>query len=343
MNSAYAERVGSTTRSPKLLGISGQRVLDLTATLTPTSSNPTDADGTTADAVLTTRDYPTGANQPGFVKTVRGRYELVDPYVDDFEATADGTLGSPWLAWIGPMPDVASGEVVQPSGNFGDASRPESVGPDSFCQATFPSVVPAQISLNFGVGIRLTAHSSAANGYMFEISDAGTGHRPRLYRGAAFTTVATGTTITGGTIQAIKITAVGTTITGWVKVAGAWVSAVTATDATYSAAGYPGFWVQKTSGSDFGVDEVAWGPGTAPPAVTPAFSSDADAGAFTTLTSRSEQAGLEGWDRSDGSKYQWASVNKKREKIRFRFTVTGPSASFVWRALEMLTRPSGKQ
>jgi hypothetical protein len=77
--------------------------------------------------------------------------------------------------------------------------------------------------------------------------------------------------------------------------------------------------------------------------VTPAFSSDQDAGVFEELVSRGEQGGADGWEESDGSSYQWAFVGRKRERIRFRLTIAGACTSFVLRSLELLTRASGKQ
>lgn len=159
---AYAQRVGSSTRSPKLFGLSAAKVTDLTGCFDPTTANAAEADGTVHDFTLTTRDYPTG-QQPGFVQRVRARYELT----------------------------------------------------------------------NNGAG--------------------------------------------------------------------------------------------------------------STPTVAVAFSSDADAGAFTTLTEKGEQGGAAGWATSDGSKYQWALVAKRRERIRFRFTQSGAAGSFVWRLFEMLTRPQGRQ
>jgi hypothetical protein len=157
---AYAVRVPTAARTPRLLGVSGQRILNNTGIFDPTGANMTDADGTTSNLVLTTRDYPTGANQPGVAHKIRARYEL------------------------------------------------------------------------------------------------------------ASSNVAT---------------------------------------------------------------------------VAVAYSSDQDAGSFTTLTSRGGQNGTGGWTDSDGSLYQWANVGKKRERIRFRLTVAGACTRFVLRSVELLTRPSGKQ
>lgn len=164
-STAYAQRVGSSTRAPKLFAVSGQRVLNASDIFDPASSNATDADGTTSDCVITTRDYATGGNQQGFVQRIRVRYELVD----------DGN---------------------------------------------------------------------------------------------------------GGTVA---------------------------------------------------------------PTVAVAYSSDADSGVFTTLTEKAEQGGATGWGVSDASKYQWALVGKRRDRIRFRITVAGACASFVLRSIELLLRPTGKQ
>jgi hypothetical protein len=79
------------------------------------------------------------------------------------------------------------------------------------------------------------------------------------------------------------------------------------------------------------------------PTVTVEYSSDQDAGAFTALTVKGEQGGATGWGKSDGSRYQWANVTKRRDRIRFRFTLSGAATSLVWRAVELLTRATGKQ
>jgi hypothetical protein len=178
---------------------------------------------------------------------------------------------------------------------------------------------------------------------MFEIADGATGARGRLYKAAAFTTVATSASDAWTGVEGIKITATGSTIKGWFRIAGAWVEVVSATDATYGSAGYPGFWVQTPLiGAVLGVTEVAWGAAT-PVAVGVEFSSDQDEGVFTALTEKGEQGGADGWGASDGSKYQWALVAKRRERIRYRVTQTGAAASFIFRSLEQLIRPSGKQ
>jgi hypothetical protein len=82
---------------------------------------------------------------------------------------------------------------------------------------------------------------------------------------------------------------------------------------------------------------------TAAPTVALAYSSDADAGAFSTLTDKGLQGGGTGGAVSAGDKYNWWTVGKKRERIRFKITQTGAAASFILRSLEMLTRQSGRQ
>lgn len=156
-----ATQVGASTRSPKLLAVKAQRVLDLTDTMEPAAANALDADGTTSDLVVITRDYPLGAQQPGFAKNARLRYELV-------------------------------------------------------------------------------AASSS-------------------------------------------------------------------------------------------------------PTVSLAFTSDQDGGTFSTLTDKGLQSGGTGGAVSDGSKYSWWLLAKRRERLRLRITVTGACASFVLRSVEILLRPSGRQ
>jgi hypothetical protein len=82
---------------------------------------------------------------------------------------------------------------------------------------------------------------------------------------------------------------------------------------------------------------------TAAPTVALAYSSDADAGAFATLTDKGLQGGGTGGAVSAGDKYSWWTVGKRRERIRFKITQTGAAASFILRSLEMLTRQSGRQ
>jgi len=180
---------------------------------------------------------------------------------------ADGSLGAPWVAWTvgaGPSSLIVTSGTVTPSGTLGDASWPISIGPNCFMEAVLAA--PMQVSMSYGVAVRLTAHSSAANGYMAELLDTGGGARLNLYKGSGFTTLAApGTLYTSADVDALRITAVGTTIKGYLRIAGVWTEAASATDATYTAAGYPGFWVQDASGVDGSLTQVAWGAATAGP------------------------------------------------------------------------------
>jgi hypothetical protein len=81
---AYARRVGSTTREPKLLGLDGLRVSDLTGCFDPDSTRKDDADGTDHALTVTTSDYPLGPGlQKGHCIRVRANYSLVDAASDN--------------------------------------------------------------------------------------------------------------------------------------------------------------------------------------------------------------------------------------------------------------------
>lgn len=72
---AYAVRVGATTREPKLLGASGQRVIEMTACFN-VPGTATDADGTTPAFTIDTQDYAVGSGVvDSYVDRVRVEYE----------------------------------------------------------------------------------------------------------------------------------------------------------------------------------------------------------------------------------------------------------------------------
>jgi hypothetical protein len=337
---AYATLIAETSRTPKLLGLAAQRVTDLSGAFTPAEANALDADGTTSDMVIITRDLPTGANQPGFATRLRARYELdgvTSSTTDDFERANESPLASPYTAWThgSTRPNLTSGAAVL-NGSAADTRRADTIGPGCFSQITFETAVNSDGITSYYVGARLTSGYSAW-------LDAGTGGwlvRIRRVTGTTFTAIATSATVNYSSVQGLKLECVGTQITAYVKLAGTWTQAVTIVDSTYSAAGYVGFGVQAFLGTPTGIEDFTWG---TIPQVTPEFTSDQDAGTFAALTERGEQSGAAGWADSDGSKYQWALVGKKRERIRFRLTVAGACASFVLRSLELLLRPSGKQ
>jgi hypothetical protein len=191
---------------------------------------------------------------------------------------------------------------------------------------------------SIGLGARLTAHSAASGGYQLECRDTGSGTEAALIKGLA-TNLATSATYTSATVTGARLTVTGSTLKGYLRISGVWTEVVSATDSTYTAAGYPGFWVLGAHP----IESVLWGPDSSAADVTPEFSSDQDDGVWVELTERGEQGGAAGWAGSDGSKYQWALVAKRRERLRLRLTVTGVTARFVLRSIELMLRPSGKQ
>lgn len=83
--------------------------------------------------------------------------------------------------------------------------------------------------------------------------------------------------------------------------------------------------------------------GTAAPTVAMAYSSDQDAGSFSSLTESGLQGGGTAGAVSAGDNYNWWNVRKERGKIRFRVIQSGAASSFVVRSIQMLYRASGKQ
>lgn len=338
--SGYAVRSGAEAEVSKLLGTGGTRALDLTGCFDPSTEHVFDADGSIFDTTIITRDYPTG-QQPGIFTKARARYEQVSAgFGGDNFNRPDGALGGGWLAWSDNLPHIADGAAVGEDGeDYDDATQPEAVGPD--CSITALFAVPLVDLTNIGLGLRLTTHTAAANGYMMETRDIGAGPEVTLYKGSGFTTIATASSIPAGVIDGASLVITGATLFGLLRIDGAWTEVVTVTgQSDYPLAGYPGFWVTGLNG----VTQVSWGgTGAAPAPVRVAFTSDADEGAWTDLTDTGEQGGADGWGLSDGSKYQWATVGKRRERGRFRITVPGGAASFVLRSIELLSRQSGKQ
>lgn len=176
---------------------------------------------------------------------------------------ANGLLGTPWLPWASATrPTITSGKAYWTSGGFNDVSYPVSIGPDCFAEAILETVLAAS-DQSYGLGVRLTAHSNAADGYMFEVHDAASGGPTvTLYKGAAFTSIGTASGFTSSTIDGLRLVAVGTSIQGYLRISGVWTLAVSATDATYTSGGYLGFWIIETAAT-LGIDQVSWGPATA--------------------------------------------------------------------------------
>lgn len=350
----YAVLVEQAARQPKLLGLSGKRVVDLTGAFDPSSSNATDADGTAPSLEITTRDYPTGGQQGGFVVKARARYELVDGegnIPDDFNR-ADGPVGSAWTANPWDRPNNDGLEIVshQAASNTSGVATTKSW----FNRSRQSGAMRTQVTFKARPGVNVNSLAFVALGF---VQDPGTnnasGYEARFrFETAADTVVidrwdtTTNTRIYGVTSLAGRLVAddvltftLATDGTLTILVNGAVIGSVV--DTAYFNAGQPAYvelGIGDNTGlqSDIRVDSSL-------PVVAIDYSSDQDDGIFTELTSKGEQGGAAGWSISDGSVYQWADVGKKRERIRFRLTVTSAVSSFVLRTFEMLTRPSGKQ
>lgn len=95
---AYATRIGATTRTPKLLGLDGLRVSDLTGIFDPDAARKDDADGTDHALTIISNDVDTGPGLRGnTVLSANVEYELVDAASDNPTmtfATASGAEGA---------------------------------------------------------------------------------------------------------------------------------------------------------------------------------------------------------------------------------------------------------
>ena len=132
---AYAGRVGATTRTPKLLGINGQRVTDLTGCFDPDATRKDDADGTDHQFTVISNDFDTGPGlYPNTVQRAIVDYELVDAAADNptvSMATATGAEGSSFTtctamatgAATGPESDGTAPVAFQVIGPAGEGAR----------------------------------------------------------------------------------------------------------------------------------------------------------------------------------------------------------------------------
>ena len=78
----YARRVGASTRDPKLLGVNGLRVTDLTGCFEPDASGKSDGDGTNHQLQVVTQDFPSGAIEHTWTGA-KVALELVDAATDN--------------------------------------------------------------------------------------------------------------------------------------------------------------------------------------------------------------------------------------------------------------------
>jgi hypothetical protein len=95
---AYARRVGTTSRSPVLIGVSGTRVTDLTGCLNP-SGLPADADTTTQTFTVESNDDDLGPGvRPNTAEKVRFVYETIGGTPTFSALSAIGKEGTTYTA-----------------------------------------------------------------------------------------------------------------------------------------------------------------------------------------------------------------------------------------------------
>jgi hypothetical protein len=338
------------TGAPRLLGTSGQRVTDCTTCL--------DATGNTIDLGIATSiptftvipgDFDMG-DPPATVRQANLTYELTTSAtaypatVDDFDRPDEVPVGTPYLGWTNTAkPSLTSGVLVSPAASNSDLTVPDLIGPDCFAEILTAGTMTSGTA---ALGLRLSDHSAAATGYMAYWSTAAA---PTLqfaiFKMPARTQLAV-TTLGYTSIGGMRFTCVAGTLTVYNLQSGAWTQVLQTTDATYPAAGYPGVLVNHpaTVGA---IDTILWGPATAsipaaladPPRLTVAYSSDRDAGAFTTIRNHGVRGSSDaGAATSDGSAYRWWMIGKRRNRLRVRVQCASPVTSLVLRSLQLLIR-----
>ena len=351
---AYAQRVGSTTRAPKLLGIKGSRVTDLTGCFDPTSSNAVDADGTAYSCTIESRDFPTSpGSQPGFVNRVRARYVLTEVSSTDNFNRANGGLGSNWTTdpfdASSGAPSIVSNQATAtiasslPAEAWWNASnvtvpmrvgltvqaRPAANGSSKWSEVGFVENPGGALSFGYALGLM---YGTAADQAVIE----------RVDFFNTRTTIATATF--GSRIAAGDTIELAIGDDGAISALVNGASVATATDTTYFQAGEaasPVMGLNDANGaSSIRHDDFYF---VASPTVAVAVSSDQDDGVYSDLTDKGEQNGGTGWGTSDGSLYNWGRASKRRDRLRVRLTVTGAAASFVLREMRLLIRPQGRQ
>jgi hypothetical protein len=124
---AYAQEVGVTTRSPKLYGLAGLKVTDLSGCFVPASANKNDADGTTHVLSIVTRDFATRPSVRTLFRYLRARFQLDDAASDNPVLTLASSAGPPetevWVAsgsWTeGTGEDSSKIAILNSDGNPG--------------------------------------------------------------------------------------------------------------------------------------------------------------------------------------------------------------------------------
>lgn len=92
---AFAVRGSDPSRSPVLLGVSAQRVVDLSNMFEPAAAYKNDADGTTHQLKVTTRSYALTESIGAVWERIRARFELDDAATDNPTISAEYSTGRP--------------------------------------------------------------------------------------------------------------------------------------------------------------------------------------------------------------------------------------------------------
>jgi hypothetical protein len=124
---AYVEMVGSSSRSPKLYGISGQRITDLSGCFAPVAGNKNDADGSTHVLSVVTRDFALRPQVRNLWRYLRARFQLDDAASDNPTLTLESSAGPPesevWVSsgsWAeGTGEDSSKIAILNSDGNPG--------------------------------------------------------------------------------------------------------------------------------------------------------------------------------------------------------------------------------
>lgn len=123
---AYAQRVGAATRTPELLCLQSERVVDLTNAFSPAAANKNDADGTSHVLTVVTRDYAARAQVKSLWKYLRARFELTDAGSDNPTLTAEYANGPPATESWTSMGSWSEGDGTEPS-RLGVGRRTQSI------------------------------------------------------------------------------------------------------------------------------------------------------------------------------------------------------------------------
>lgn len=95
----FARRIGDDVRQPELLNLSSLRVMNLSSVFVPTAANKNEADGSTHQLTVITRDFSAQRIGASLWKYLRARYELTDAATDGPYLSVEYQLGPPSGTW----------------------------------------------------------------------------------------------------------------------------------------------------------------------------------------------------------------------------------------------------